>query len=123
MQSYITKSNNAKVKSNSQKDKPKASYLIQYISNITGQTEIQLVQQEVKKQVAKSHYENISLKIKQEMGNYDAIYGNKTAIDCFSRIYAKVSLEITKVNAWKEKFFKKVFPFTGQKKRKTKSCG
>ena len=34
----------AKLKSSSQKDKPKASYLIQSVSNITGETENNFVQ-------------------------------------------------------------------------------
>ena len=52
--SYFAKSDNATVKS-SQKDKSNASHLMQSASNITGEKEIQLVQQAVKKQVAKSH--------------------------------------------------------------------
>ena len=51
--SYFAKSDIAKVKSSRQKDKPKASYL-QSASNITGETEIQLAQQGVKKQVTES---------------------------------------------------------------------
>ena len=53
--SYFAKSDNATIKSSSQKDKPNASHLMQSASNITGEKEIQLVQQAVKKQVAKSH--------------------------------------------------------------------
>ena len=45
--SYFAKSDNATVKSSSQKDKPNASYLMQSASNITGEKEIQLVQQAV----------------------------------------------------------------------------
>ena len=41
--SYFRKSGNAKVKPSSQKDKPKASYIIQSVSNTTGETEIQIV--------------------------------------------------------------------------------
>ena len=66
--------------------------------------------------MAKDHYENIPLKIKQEIGNYTAIYGTKAVIDRFSKIYANFSLKRTTVNAWKEEF-----PFIGQKKKKTKS--
>ena len=86
---YFVKSDNAKVKSSTLKDKPKASYLahIQSASNITGETGIQLVQQEVKKQVAKNHYVSIPLKIKYEIGNYAAIHEAKAAIDRFSKIY------------------------------------
>ena len=75
-----------KKKSRSQKDKPKISYLIQSASNITGETEIQLLQQEVKKPVAKSHCQNTALKIKQELGNHAAIHGTKAAIDGFLKI-------------------------------------
>ena len=53
LQSYFAKSDNAKVKSRSQKDKPKASCLIQSALNVSGKTEIYLVQQKWKKQVAK----------------------------------------------------------------------
>ena len=124
LRSYFTKSDNAKVKSNIQKDKRKCSYPIhiQSASNITGETEIQLVQQEVKKQVTKNNYEIIPLKIKQEIGNYAEIYGTKAATDRFSKIYANFSLKRTTVNAWKKEL-KKGFSFTGPKKGKTKSCG
>ena len=68
--------------------------------------------------MTKGHYGNIPLKIKQEIGNYTAIYGTKAVIDRFSKIYANFSLKRTTVNAWKEEF-----PFIGQKKKKTKSRG
>ena len=55
LRSYFAKSDNVKVKSSSQKDKPNTSCLIQSKSNMTGETDTQLIQQEVKKQVAKSH--------------------------------------------------------------------
>ena len=42
LRSYFAKSDNAKVKSSNQKDKP--NYLIQSASTITGESEIQLVQ-------------------------------------------------------------------------------
>ena len=98
LRSYVAKSDNAKVKSSSQKDKPKASYLIQSASNITGETEIQLVQQTAKRQ-----YERIPLKIKQGIGSYASIHETKAAIDCFSKVYTKVFLIRTIVNAWYEK--------------------
>ena len=101
--SYVAKSDNAKVKSSSQKDKPKASYLIQSASNITGETEIQLVQEEVKKQTAKRQYERIPLKIKQGIGSYASTHETKAAIDCFSKVYTKLFLNRTIVNAWYEK--------------------
>ena len=43
--------------------------------------------------MAKRHYENISLKIKQEIANYAAIHGTKGAIGHFSKIYPKFSLK------------------------------
>ena len=46
--SYFAKDNNAKVKSSGQKYKLNDSYLIRSASNITGETEIQLVQLEIK---------------------------------------------------------------------------
>ena len=51
--------------------------------NITGETEIQLVQQEVKKQAAKRHYKKIPLKMLQEIGNYATIHETRAAIDRF----------------------------------------
>ena len=54
--------------------------------------------------MTKGHYGNIPLKIKQEIGNYTAIYGTKAVIDRFSKIYANFSLKRTTVNAWKEEF-------------------
>ena len=72
--------------SSSQEDMPKASYLIQSAANITSETEIQLVEEEVKKQVAESQYEIIPLKIKQNVENYAEIPGTKAAIDRFSEI-------------------------------------
>ena len=38
--------------------------------------------------MAKSHCENIPLKIKQQIGNYASTDWTKPAIDCFLRIYA-----------------------------------
>ena len=54
LRSCFAKSDNAKVKSSSQKDKPKASHLIQSASNVTVELEIQLVLQEVKKKWLKA---------------------------------------------------------------------
>ena len=73
--------------------------------NITGETEIQYVQQEMKKQVAKpaKHCDNILSKIKQEIGSYALIHGTKAAIDRFSKVYTKYSLKRTTVNGWKER--------------------
>ena len=52
--------------------------------------------------MAKSHYENIPLKIMQDTENYDVIYETNVAIDRFSKIYAKFSLKRTIINTWKE---------------------
>ena len=101
------------------KDKSKASYLIQSASNNIGETEIKVVQQEVKKKMANNHYENIPLEKNQWTGNYPAIHGTKAAIDCFSKTYAKFSLKRTIVNPLKEKLTKKIY-FTGQKKGRAK---
>ena len=68
--------------------------------------------------MAKSHCENIPLKIKQKIGNYAASHGTKAAIGRFSKIYAKFSLKRTTVNAWKEKFRKRIcFPWPEKKER------
>ena len=66
---------------------------MQSASNITSEKEIQLVQQAVKKQVAKSHYENIPLEIRKTTGNYTTIHETKAAI------YRKFSFKRTTVNA------------------------
>ena len=75
--------------------------------------QISLVQQEVKKQVkqvAKSHYENILLKIREETGNYAAIheynYHHRTG---FSKIYAKFSLKRATVIHGKKSSKKDIF--------------
>ena len=80
------------------KDKSKASCLIQSASNNICETEIEVVQQEVKKKMANNHYENIPLEKNQWTGNYPVIHGTKAAIDCFSKTYAKLSLKRTIVN-------------------------
>ena len=51
--------------------------------------------------MAKSHYENIPLKIMQDTENYDVIYETNVAIDRFSKIYAKLNKR-TIINTWKE---------------------
>ena len=103
LRSYFAKSDNAKVKSNSQKDEPNASYFyllcIKYNrwnwdpASTAGSM--------------KSCSENIPLKIKDpikhEIGNYTTICGAIAAIDCFSKIYAKFSLKRTLVNACMKK--------------------
>ena len=63
LRSYFLKTDNTnkEISSSSQK----VSLVIQSSSNITSETEIQYVQQEIKKQVAKpaKHYDNIPSKI------------------------------------------------------------
>ena len=83
--------------------------LFQSASNITGEAEIQYVEQEVKKQVTKStvKYSNVPSKIKEEIGRYALIHGTKSAIDRFSKVYTKYSLKRTTVNGWKESCKKK----------------
>ena len=83
----------------------KVSLVIQSASNITEETEIQYLQQEIKKQIAKpaKHYNNIPSKIKQEIGSYALIHGTKAAIGRFSKVYTKYSLKRTTVNGWKER--------------------
>ena len=82
----------------------KVSLIIQSSPDITGETEIQYIGQESKKQVAKpaKHYNNIPSKINQEIGSYALIHGTKAAIDRFSKVYTKCSLKRTTVNEWKE---------------------
>ena len=90
-----TDNTNKETSSSSQK----VSLAIQSPSNITGETESQYVQQEIKKQVAKpaKHYDNIPSKIKQEIGSYALIHGTKAAIDRFPKVYTKYSLKRTTV--------------------------
>ena len=123
LQSYYAKSDNAKAKWSNQNDKLIASDLIKSTPNITGKIEILLVQQEVKKQVVNSHYENIQLNMRQEIGNYSTIHGNKAAIDRCSKICVKFFLKRTTVNTWKEQFKIKDFLLFARKKRTTKFCG
>ena len=88
----------------------KAPRLFQSASNIiTGEAEIQYVEQEVKKQVAKStvKYSNVPSKIKEEIGRYALFHETKSAIDRFSKVYTKYSLKRTTVNGWKESCKKK----------------
>ena len=88
----------------------KAPRLFQSASNIiTGEAEIQYVEQEVKKQVAKStvKYSNVPSKIKEEIGRYVLIHGTKSAIDRFAKVYTKYSLKRTTVNGRKESCKKK----------------
>ena len=44
------------------------------------------------------------MKIRQEIENYAATHGTKTATDQCLKLYAKFSLKKTTVNTWKEKF-------------------
>ena len=107
LRSYFKKiDSNNETSSSSQK----APRLFQSASNIiTGEAEIQYVEQEVKKQVAKStvKYSNVPSKIKEEIGRYALIHGTKSAIDRFSKVYTKYSLKRTTINGWKESCKKK----------------
>ena len=101
------RSNFKKIDSNNEtsSSSQKAPRLFQSASNIiTGEAEIQYVEQEVKKQVAKStvKYNNVPSKIKEEIGRYAIIHGTKSVIDRFSKVYTKYSLKRTTVNGWKE---------------------
>ena len=75
LRSYFVKTDNSNKETLSSSQK--VSLVIQSSSNITGETEIQYVQDEIKKQVAKpaKHYDNIPSKMKQEIGSYALIHG------------------------------------------------
>ena len=109
LQSYFVKTDNTNKETSSSSQK--VSLVIQCSLNITGETEIQYVQQEIKKQVAKpaKHYDNIPSKIKREIGSYALIHGTKAAIDRFSKVYTKYSLKRTTVYGWKERCKKLIF--------------
>ena len=107
LRSYFKKiDSNNETSSSSQK----APRPFQSASNIiTGEAAIQYVEQEVKKQVAKStvKYSDVPSKIKEEIGRYALIHGTKSAIDRFPKVYTKYSLKRTTVNGWKESCKKK----------------
>ena len=96
--SYFVKTHNTYKETSSSSQK--VFFVIQSSSNITGETKIQYVQQEIKKQAAKStkHYDNIPLIINQEIGSYALIHGTKGALDRFSGVYTKYSLKRTAAN-------------------------
>ena len=100
LRSYFVKTDNTNKETSSSNQK--GSLVIQSSLNITG--EIQYVQQEIKKQIAKpaKRYDNIPSKIKQEIGNYALIHGTKAVIDRFLNVYTKYSLTITTINGQKE---------------------
>ena len=81
LRSYFVKTDNTNKETSSSGQR--VSLVIQSSSNITGETEIQYVQQKIKKQVAKpaKHYDNIPSKIKQEIGSFALIHETKAAID------------------------------------------
>ena len=93
LRSYFKKiDSNNETSSSSQK----APRLFQSASNIiTGEAEIQYVEQEVKKQVAKSTvtYSNVPSKIKEEIGRYALIHGtNQLSIvfqKCIQNIHSR----------------------------------
>ena len=107
LRSRFVKTDNTNTETSSSSQK--ASLIIQSSSNIAGGTEIQYVQQQIKKQAAKpaEHYGNIPSKIKGEIGSYALIHWTKAAIDCFSKVYTKYSPKRTMVNGWKERWEKK----------------
>ena len=77
LRSYFAKIDNTSKGTSSSSQN--VSLIIQSSSNITGETDIQYVQQEIKKQVVKpaKHYDDIPSKIKQEIGSYALIHGTK----------------------------------------------
>ena len=77
LRSYFVKIDNTNKETSSSSQN--VSLINQSSSNITGETETQYVQQEIKKQVAKpaKHYDDIPSKIKQEIGSYALIHGTK----------------------------------------------
>ena len=81
LRSYFVKTDNTNKETSSSGQR--VSLVIQSSSNITGETDIQYVQQKIKKQVAKpaKHYDNIPSKIKQEIGSFALIHETKAAID------------------------------------------
>ena len=115
--SYFAKTDNTNKETSSSSQK--VSLIIQSSSNITSEMEIQYVQQEIKKQVAKpaKYYNNIPSKIKQEVGSYALIHGTKAAIDHFSKVYTKFSLKRTTVNRWKERCKKNDLHSIGKRRR------
>ena len=103
LSSYFVKRDNTNKETSSSSQK--VSLVIQSSSNITRETEIRYVQQEIKKHVAKpaKHYDNVPSKIKQEIGSYALTHETKAAIDRFSKVYTKYSLKRITVNGWKER--------------------
>ena len=107
LRSYFKKIDSDNETSSSSQKAPRP---FQSASNIiTGEAAIQYVEQEVKKQVAKStvKYSNVPSKIKEEIGRYALIHGTKSAIDRFPKVFTKYSLKRTTVNGWKESCKKK----------------
>ena len=117
MRSHFVKTDNTNKETSSSSEK--ASLSIQSSSNIAGETEIEYVQQQIKKQAAKpaEHYGNIPSKIKGEIGSYALSHWTKAAIDCFSKVYTKYSHKRTMVNGWKERSGKKDLHSTGKRGR------
>ena len=117
LRSYFVKTDNTNKETSSSSQK--GCLVIQSSSNITGEMEIRYIQQEIKKQVAKptKHYANILSKVKQNIGSYALIHGTKAAINHFSKVYAKYSLNRTTVNRWKERCRKKDLHSIGKRER------
>ena len=106
LRSYFKKISSPVASSSSQK----APRLFQSASNIiTGEADIQYVEQEVKKQAAKStvKHSNVPSKIKEKIGRYALIHATKSAIDRLSKVYRNYSLKRTTVNGWKKSCKKK----------------
>ena len=79
---YISGALSSKVSLNN-----KVSLIIQSSSITTGETEIQYVQQEIKKQVAKlaKHYDNIPSKLKLDIGSLPSSMGLKQILIVFQK--------------------------------------
>ena len=117
LQSYFVQTDNTNKETSSISQK--VTLVIQSSSNIPGETEIQYVQQQIKKQIAKhaKHYDNIQSKIKQEIGSSALIHGTPAAIDRFSKVYTKYSQKRTTVYSWKERYKKNDLQSIGKRGR------
>ena len=107
LRSYFEKIDSNNETSSSSQKAPRLFQSALYI--ITGEAVIQYVEQEVKKQVAKStvKYNYFPSKIKEKIGRCALIHGTKSAIDRFSKVYTKYSFKRTTINGWKESCKKK----------------
>ena len=117
LRSYFVQTDNTNKETSSSSQK--VILVIQSSSNILGETEIQYVQQQIKKQIAKhaKHYDNIQSKIKQEIGSYALIHGTTAAIDRFPKVCTKYSHKRTTVYSWKERYKKNDLQSIGKRGR------